>query len=170
MNIAIISNFSNFMKESINITTFEFAKELKRLGNNVFIVSNAGKEKRYKEVEGVKIFIEGKRCNKSFLNPIYIYEQLFIHKKIIQKILKKERIDIIHHFSASPILLLRALIAFQCSVCQEIEYRGHKNRLWKNNFLKLFLERHPDLKITKQKIIKYLENENIDEMFLLEKT
>ncbi len=53
--------------------------------------------------------------------------------------------------------------------CQEIEYRGHKNRLWKNNFLKLFLERHPDLKITKQKIIKYLENENIDEMFLLEK-
>ncbi len=111
MNIAIISNFSNFMKESINITTFEFAKELKRLGNNVFIVSNAGKEKRYKEVEGVKIFIEGKRRNKSFLNPIYIYEQLFIHKKIIQKILKKERIDIIHHFSASPILLLRALIA-----------------------------------------------------------
>ena len=53
--------------------------------------------------------------------------------------------------------------------CQEIVYRGNKNRLWKNNFLKLFLERHPDLKIVKQKKLKYLENENIDMMFLLEK-
>ena len=39
----------------------------------------------------------------------------------------------------------------------------------KNNFLKLFLERHTDLKIIKQKKIKYLENESVDEMFLLEK-
>jgi len=53
--------------------------------------------------------------------------------------------------------------------CQEIIYRKHENRLWKNNFLKLFLERHPDLKIVKQKKLKYLENENIDMMFLLEK-
>ena len=43
------------------------------------------------------------------------------------------------------------------------------NKLWKNNFLKLFLERHPDLKIVKQKKLKYLENDNEDIMFLLEK-
>jgi len=53
--------------------------------------------------------------------------------------------------------------------CQEIVYRGNKNRLWKNNFLKLFLERHPDLKIVKQKKLKYIGNENVDMMFLLEK-
>ena len=53
--------------------------------------------------------------------------------------------------------------------CQEINYRGNKNKLWKNNFLKLFQERHPDLKVVKQKKLKYLEEDNIDEMFLLEK-
>ena len=53
--------------------------------------------------------------------------------------------------------------------CEEIIYRDHKNRLWKNNFLKLFLEKYPDLKIVKQRKLKYLENENIDMMFLLEK-
>ena len=54
--------------------------------------------------------------------------------------------------------------------CTDIEYRGHRNRLWKNNFMKLFLDRHPDLKIVKQKKVKYVENDNVDMMFLLEKT
>lgn len=53
--------------------------------------------------------------------------------------------------------------------CEEIEYRGNKNKLWKNNFLKLFLERYPDLKIIKEKKIKYLSSNNVDVMFLLEK-
>ena len=53
--------------------------------------------------------------------------------------------------------------------CEEIEYRGHKNRLWKNNFLELFQNRFPDLKVVKQKKLKYLENENVDMMYLLEK-
>lgn len=53
--------------------------------------------------------------------------------------------------------------------CTEIEYRGYKHRLWKNNFLKLFRDRYPDLNIVKQRKIKYLENENVDMMFLLEK-
>lgn len=53
--------------------------------------------------------------------------------------------------------------------CQEIEYRGNKNLLWKNNFMKLFLDRHPDLKIIKEKKIKYLNSDNVDNMFLLVK-
>jgi len=53
--------------------------------------------------------------------------------------------------------------------CEDIEYRGHKNRLWKNNFLRLFQERYPDLKAVKQKKIKYLESDNVDMMFLLER-
>ena len=53
--------------------------------------------------------------------------------------------------------------------CGEIEYKGHKNKLWKNNFSKLFLERHPRLSLLRQKKIKYVDNDNIDEMFILEK-
>jgi pseudaminic acid biosynthesis-associated methylase len=52
---------------------------------------------------------------------------------------------------------------------QNIEYRGHKDRLWKGNFMKLFLERHPNLKVIKEKKIKRLDNNNTDVMFLLEK-
>jgi len=54
--------------------------------------------------------------------------------------------------------------------CKEIEYRENKNLLWKNNFMKLFLEKHPHLKIIKEKKIKYLDSDNIDHMFLLEKS
>ncbi|OIO80980.1 hypothetical protein AUJ84_02070 [Candidatus Pacearchaeota archaeon CG1_02_32_132] len=53
--------------------------------------------------------------------------------------------------------------------CEEIEYRGHKNRLWKNNFMKIFLERHPDLKIIREKKLKYKSSGNVDHMFLLKK-
>ncbi len=54
--------------------------------------------------------------------------------------------------------------------CKEIEYRGHKNRLWKNNYLEVFLENYPDLRIVKERKIKYVESDNTDMMFLLEKT
>lgn len=54
--------------------------------------------------------------------------------------------------------------------CQEIEYRGNKNMLWKNNFMQLFLDRYQDLKIIKQKKVKYLDSKNQDHMFLLEKS
>ena len=53
--------------------------------------------------------------------------------------------------------------------CEDIEYRGEKNKLWKNNFIDLFLRKYPNLKIIKQKKIKYVRNQNVDMMFLLEK-
>ena len=53
--------------------------------------------------------------------------------------------------------------------CTAIEYRGHKDRLWKNNFMKIFQELYPDLEVIKQRVIKYLENDNVDMMFLLGK-
>lgn len=52
---------------------------------------------------------------------------------------------------------------------EEIDYRGHKNRLWKNDFLRLYMEQFPDLKVMKQRKIKYLMNDNVDMMFILEK-
>ena len=54
--------------------------------------------------------------------------------------------------------------------CQEINYRGNKNVLWKNNFMKIFLERHPDLEVVKEKKFKYKNNNNVDMMFLLRKS
>lgn len=54
--------------------------------------------------------------------------------------------------------------------CEDIGYRGNKNMLWKNNFEKLFLDKYPDLKVVKEKKLKYKVSDNIDVMFLLEKS
>ena len=51
----------------------------------------------------------------------------------------------------------------------EILYRGQKNLLWKANFPKIYMDTFPDLKIVKIKVLKYLENNNTDVMFLLRK-
>jgi pseudaminic acid biosynthesis-associated methylase len=51
-----------------------------------------------------------------------------------------------------------------------IKYRGIDNVLWKDNFCKKFMERFPDLQLVKSKKVKYIKNDNVDEMFLLVKT
>lgn len=51
----------------------------------------------------------------------------------------------------------------------QVEYRGHTELLWKTNFVKLYLDTFPDLRIVKEKRYKYLDNDNVDSMFLLEK-
>jgi len=51
----------------------------------------------------------------------------------------------------------------------EILYRGKKDLLWKANFAQLYLNLFENLKLIKEKKIKYLNNDNIDVMFLLKK-
>jgi len=51
----------------------------------------------------------------------------------------------------------------------EIIYRGKKDLLWKANFPQLYLDLFKDLKLIKEKKLKYLNNNNIDVMFLFEK-
>lgn len=51
----------------------------------------------------------------------------------------------------------------------EVEYRGNRELLWKTDFAKLYLDTFSDLKLVKEKKVKYLENDNIDAMFLLKK-
>ena len=51
MNIAIISNFRDYMKESTNITTLELAKELIKLKNTVVIIA---KKKKSSPVTGIR--------------------------------------------------------------------------------------------------------------------
>lgn len=52
----------------------------------------------------------------------------------------------------------------------EVTYRGNKDLLWKTDFAKLYLDSFDDLELVKEKKIKYLENENVDTMFLIKKT
>lgn len=52
---------------------------------------------------------------------------------------------------------------------KEIIYRGKKKLLWKANFPKIYTKAFSDLKIIKIKFLKYLNNDNIDAMFLLKK-
>lgn len=51
----------------------------------------------------------------------------------------------------------------------EIIYRGKKDLLWKANFSKMYLDLFSDLKLVKEKKLKYLNDNNVDSMFLLKK-
>jgi len=51
----------------------------------------------------------------------------------------------------------------------QIEYRGNTELLWKTNFAKLYIDKFHDLRVVKEKKFKYLTNDNVDSMFLLEK-
>lgn len=52
---------------------------------------------------------------------------------------------------------------------EEINYRGNNDLLWKGNFAKMYLEQFDDLKLVKEKRFKYIDNDNFDFMYLLEK-
>lgn len=51
----------------------------------------------------------------------------------------------------------------------EVNYRGKDDLLWKTNFAQLYLDTFPELKLNKEKKIKYTGDDNVDVMFLLEK-
>jgi pseudaminic acid biosynthesis-associated methylase len=51
----------------------------------------------------------------------------------------------------------------------EVRYRGNKEMLWKTDFGKLYLETFDDLIMVKHNKIKYVDDNNIDLMFLLKK-
>ena len=52
---------------------------------------------------------------------------------------------------------------------KEIAYRGNSDLLWKADFAGKYLGLFDDLALAKEERIKYLGNENVDEMFLLKK-
>jgi len=51
----------------------------------------------------------------------------------------------------------------------EIPYRGNNQLMWKGDFKQKYIEEFPELSLVKEKKYKYLYNENIDTMFLLQK-
>jgi len=51
----------------------------------------------------------------------------------------------------------------------EVSYHGRDGMLWKTNFSQLFLDHFPTLELVKERRVKYLDSDNQDSMFLLEK-
>ncbi|MCB2297189.1 pseudaminic acid biosynthesis-associated methylase [Clostridium tagluense] len=58
---------------------------------------------------------------------------------------------------------------YYSDVFSEINYRENKNAMWKGNYDKEYIRNCHELKIIKEKKYKYIENSNIDSMFLLSK-
>jgi len=52
---------------------------------------------------------------------------------------------------------------------QEVVYRDQRDLLWKADFASLYLETCQDLRVSKRRIFRWLEGENADAMFLLER-
>jgi len=52
----------------------------------------------------------------------------------------------------------------------KVDYRGYNGLLWKTNFLRLYLDRFPDLKLLKEERYPYLQDKKlVDQVFLLKK-
>ena len=51
----------------------------------------------------------------------------------------------------------------------EVNYRGHEALLWKASYSDLYLNQFQDLELIKQESLPYLENSNVDCVFLLRK-
>jgi pseudaminic acid biosynthesis-associated methylase len=52
----------------------------------------------------------------------------------------------------------------------EVKYRGNEGLLWKMDYAKFYLDRFSDLSLVRREDVSYLENSNVDSMFLLHKT
>ena len=51
----------------------------------------------------------------------------------------------------------------------EVKYRNHSGLLWKMDFARCYLERFPELELVQEQRLPYLDNANVDTMFLLRK-
>lgn len=106
MNIAFLSmGFSKERKEATKITLISLARELKRLGHNVFIITERkvkyhGILPEYEKIENVPVY---RRFGIG----------IFAHARGLKEVQEKEgiRFDVIHNFSNAPILGLRAILA-----------------------------------------------------------
>jgi pseudaminic acid biosynthesis-associated methylase len=51
----------------------------------------------------------------------------------------------------------------------QVKYRDHSELLWKMDFARQYLQRFPDLELVKEQRLPYLDNANVDTVFLLKK-
>lgn len=51
----------------------------------------------------------------------------------------------------------------------QVTYRDHSELLWKMDFARQYMQRFPDLELVKEQRLPYLDNPNVDAVFLLRK-
>ncbi len=106
MNIVLmVSGIQPGMKESLALTTLHLARQLTTNGHHVTVISrNKWKQPVFEVVDGIT-FVR----TKSFWK-FPLYNKLLAFPFAVGR-LKRKDIDVIHGFSASPVLVLRSLIA-----------------------------------------------------------
>ena len=103
--VLVVSGIQQSMKESLALTTLHLAKQLTVTGNHVTVISrNKWNQPSSEVVDGVS-FVRTKSLWK-----FPLYNKLLAFPFAVRKLAGK-RIDVIHSFSASPVLVLRSLIA-----------------------------------------------------------
>ena len=115
MNIALLSTGFLGKNEATAITLIDFSKELMKSGNKVVIISEKRKESsRYEKIDGVQIYRIGFPIRNEILKSIWdIYNRIIAHTLAIRRMKRKNKaeFDIIHNFSAAPILSLRVILS-----------------------------------------------------------
>jgi len=113
MNIALLSTgFLSNGKEATAITLMDFARELTKRGHTVTIISEKRKEQvRLQKIDGVTIYRVGFPC--CHFNPLMLYNKILAHSLGIRRIQKKKgKFEVIHGFSAAPILAGREIASY----------------------------------------------------------
>ena len=183
-------DFDRYAKEDYGVTRTQLNKEfLSKLDKNIKILEigcNSGgqlallKRAGFNNLFGIeinkkalRIAKESKEFNvmygsaldipyeKDFFDLVFTsYVLIHIHPKDLQKVIReayrvtKKYIWGIEYFSEK---------------CEEVNYRGYGNKLWRNNFLNTFLSEYPALKVIKTKELPYRKDPNSDMMYLLKK-
>ena len=114
MRIALLSTGFLGNKEATAITITDFAKELVKQNHEVTIISERRKEaKKYEIIEGIVHFRAGKINQSNWFKKFSLFNRVLSHALGIREINKKTGgdFDIVHTFSAAPVLVLRGLFS-----------------------------------------------------------
>ncbi|MGO9862132.1 MAG: pseudaminic acid biosynthesis-associated methylase [Terriglobales bacterium] len=58
-------------------------------------------------------------------------------------------------------------LEYYATEATEVMYRGRPGLLWKADYVRFYTESFPDLELAMERKLSYLENDNVDSMFLL---
>jgi pseudaminic acid biosynthesis-associated methylase len=190
-NTLTLEQVDELYKKNYGITETELCEEfigdLKRsitilevgsnIGNNLLMLQRMG----FKHLYGIEInsyAIERAKANTTGIN--------IIQASALDIPFRDGYFDLVLTFGVlihiSPADIKRALAeVYRCSkkyiwgfeyyadTYTEVKYRGHDALLWKTDFASLYLSLFDNLELVKEKRLKYLENENVDTMFLVRK-
>lgn len=176
-------NFGKTRTKLNNEFIGEFDKHIKILevGSNIGLQLNLLQKSGFKNLYGIEINEEAIEISKEMTKNIYIikgsafdvpfrdnYFDLVFTSGVLIHIAPEDIKDAINEVYRVSKRYIWGFEYFS-EKYTEVEYRGEKNLLWKANFAQIYLDTFKDLRLIKENRIKYLQNANIDQMFLLEK-